>query len=388
MSVMRYSFNIVLEPITPIHVWNGVRSVLGLDLIIDGSKYCVVDVESIELGVDEVSNILSKRVDVRGFTEVVSKLYREGRVRCKRVFDVDLKTSPQGVGEVKLINDLLIPGSTVKGYIRTAILNYLLTQDLSSKGLNYVKQVLDANIDLSVEPKYASLNLESYYLRAPRLKEQGGFIDLLQQILISDIIKSEGVKLSIRDSYIYDLTGKLIARLILETIDRGSLHYRIDISRLGSTLTQLAKGLRGLDKKVLDVITLIDNLKLYESEKFLSILRTYSELLIRDELMKVSKFSEVLKRVDVDVSDYMRLLNELLKDVSVGKCVPIRIGFMTGHMAKTVDIFISNNFRSKYDEICSVMTQKYHHLWDDSTLKLVWFNKSFYGLGWAKLCVV
>jgi|GEM_PF-503378 len=389
MDVVKHTFNIVLEPITPTHVWNGVRSVLGLDLVIDGSKYCVVDVESIELGIDEVSDIFSKRVDVRELTGLVGKLYREGKVRCKRVYDVDLKTSLQGVSEVKLINDLLIPGSALKGYIRTAILNYLLTQDLRIKGLDYVKQLLDANIDLSADPKYASLNLESYYLRAPRFRTQRGFIDLLQSLLVSDVVKSEGVGLCIRDSYIYDLTGKLIARLIIETLDKGSLHYKVDILKLGDTsITQLAKGLRGLEKKFLDILALIDGLKLYEPEKFLEILRTYSGLVIKDELGKVSKFSEVLKRVGIDVSGYAGLLNDLLRSVYVGRCVPIRIGFMTSHKAKTIDSFLSSNFRDKYDELCSVMSQRYHHLWDDSTLKLVWFNKSFYGLGWVRLCVV
>lgn len=384
-----YKIKALLRPLTPVHVWSGVKGYVGLDIFIDvgANTCCVADLESIKLDVNEVIGLIEGRSNLKN---VVDDAYKRGRLKCKRVVKLYAKSLLQGVREVMLINNLLIPGSTLKGYIRTALLTYLLNRDYTTKGLNYVAKVIDDEIDLGLEPKFTSTGLEAYYFRSP--KSQGGFFDALQQFMVSDPLATSHIGVAFRDAYVYEVSGSHVARLVLETLDEGILEYEIRIRQINKDLllNYLSKMTMPSNdvSKLKEVITLISSLELHKRDNLVKVLQTFSKLLIEDELNKIRKCKDILASNGIDLRKYEMLLNNLLNAVRIStQCVPIRIGLLTGHMSKTVDAFINKVYAKKYFEVCSAMSQKIGKTWDSLTLKLVRHGEDFYGLGWVELCL-
>lgn len=375
-----FKYRVTLEPLTPIHVWSGVRGFIRLDVVLDSNKqeYCVVNLDQIELKSEEVRDLLNLRSSVQSIVELA---YKEGRLKCRRKGKLAVPQIPGGVKDIMLISDLLVPGSTIKGYIRTAILTYLLYGDWKSGGNNYIAQIINKTVNLS-KPKFASQDLETHYLRAPRGPK--GFVDSLQMLWISDPIGFEKIGLCVRDAYVYDIAGNLVATVLLETLDQGSLEYELHIRELSNEYEKFLK------KHQMDrTASILKLLRELEELDFFKVLCLFAKNAVEAELDVVKRVKKRLLSANIDLSQYEKLLNELLKhaDSCSGSCIPVRLGFMTGHMSKTVDWVIKSAHPSAYQKVCDVMSQALGRPWDSATIKLVKRDGSYLGIGWAKLCL-
>ncbi|MEZ0393698.1 MAG: hypothetical protein ABWK00_01430 [Desulfurococcaceae archaeon] len=381
-----------LRPITPIHVWSGVRGVVGLDVLLEGNQCCVVDLGTLKLSLDESMAVLERK---RDYGEVLAEARRSGRLGCKRRPYLEARNLGRG-GKVLLLNDLLVPGSTIKGYIRTVVLNYLLERDLADKGKTHVENVLRSCVDLYAEPKNVSMGLEATYFRAPRPEKEGGFVDSFQELLVSDPLVPPNARTSVREAQVYDVAGNRVATAFLETFDEGELSYEVRVLRPAeqqlSAFVQYyrSRGAANVErvKEVLELHSRV--LELYRPDRLLEVLRAHAKHVIREELGLLEKARSALRSRNVDVSAYEELLRNRVRGLLEGRdsrCAPARLGLMASHISKTIDGFLREHYSDLYAEVANYMTSRIRRAWDLSSVKLASFRGSYYGLGWAEVCV-
>lgn len=372
---------IVLRPITPTHVWSGSECTSNLDIVYDPNDmtYCIVHIDEVmrELrtydlqkfsNVDELSQLIS---------EVVMKDKRRFCIRRGKAF-----ITPQ---YVRTIQNTLIPASSLKGLIRTAIL-YTLLKDIALRDNKSFMDIIEADVDLSKEPKDASQGLEARQFRKPRIRTQRGFVDAFQSLLISDPrFEIENIKLGIVNLEIYELDTSLkrfkglLNSMGIEALIGGELHYDLTLTSPISfdkvILSSRAKVIRDIIYNALNVLSKL-NKKLLEDS-----LRTFSEDLLGYEVKRIENIGTTT------LEKYLNLLNNLKEQVGKDRCYPLRIGFGTGHMSKTIDILLLNYFKSFYDRVRHVMSLKYRRVWDERTIKLVDINGDKLGVGWVQVCL-
>lgn len=361
-----------LKPLTPIHVWRGVDAVAGLDLVFRrGGKACLVDFEG--LPSDLVSLVVEKGMDLES---LVSR-YAD-RLPCREEFEAPT-TLPRG-STVKLMNQMGIPGTEVKGYIRTAIMNHILRR--LDKGI--VKQMLS---QVSIEDyKNAGLSLEAQLFRAPRLRRQGGFVDSFQMLHVSDPLRTAGLMYRIARLLVYSLSsGRVVATMNLVALVLGELQYTLTLLKSVDT-DMIAGQVQGLNT-ILNRLSRLGNEAAKEgldaADWLRGVLREFGCLLIEHEEERLSRAR------GVDVDRYRELLGKLRDRYCSrdGDCVVARIGFATGYPAKTVLLLIKEVDPEFYRLVSSTMSMRLRRPWDDLSLKLVEHDGRLVGMGWCELCL-
>jgi hypothetical protein len=110
-------FTVTLEPISPIFVWSGESLVANADYKLVGNKLIIIDI--------------FKAV---GKVSMLEDAFREefARELCgqKLVFEIKSGTIPQSI---LMINDYVVPASSLKGLMRTAILNSLVNSTVLNR---------------------------------------------------------------------------------------------------------------------------------------------------------------------------------------------------------------------------------------------------------------
>jgi len=322
-------FTITLEPISPIFVWSGERLVADADYKLVGNKLIIIDILKAMKKVSRLEDAFSE--------EFARELYGQ-----KLIFES--KTVPQSI---LMINDYVVPASSLKGLIRTAILNSLIDNTV----LNRVKDSLTAISSINRRVALKSVKNVAYpveeLLKVHVQVGRGRYTyDSLNRLLIADpTVRSPHFSLSTVE--IKEIAGSYSEEVYAITFDKGVLTYNAEIVKPQNY---------GFRSDVAQKDATINKDKIIES------LKSFSSYIIN-------------KEKDKALGKYKEFLNSLKAEDS---CFPLKIGMFTGYISKTVSIPRNlENLRSQ------VMTRVTGHSWDNRTVKLV----NGIGIGWAKVCV-
>jgi len=371
-SVVVGRLQVVLRPLTPMIILSGVEGIVGYDVIIRDRDVCIVDFNALP---PEVTERLASAKDFRDIANTMESFRNVIPCRLTSINNVGRLTLNT---RVKLPHEHIVPGSTLKGYLRTAILYHILTsRSISCDDLRKL-------IDFWDEPKNLASRLERYVFKRQRLKPQGGEVDMLQNLYVSDPIVRESIKFSLEWLNVFERkelasrTHKPIARIPGFVLLDGTLKFILSILKTMPIFVapqQIASSLKATIMKLNEVVGL----------DILGTLREFGCSLLEYEL-KMLEGIELLK-------EYKALLEDFKSRycaTSRGNCTVARIGFMTGHMAKTIDLYLKKSCLDIYEDVKKYMSAKVRRLWDEATIKLVGPSTSSYrlrGLGWCELCI-
>lgn len=356
--------------VTPLHVWDGEPRRWGLDVVPIGNEACVVDLERIDAG-----RLGKIPVSAEEFEQNIRRWLDAGALRCSR--RIPLRMTPRSREEVKLLPPQLIPASTFKGYIRTAILHKLIMEVASMQGAQTAANLLASRVNLLADSKRMGAMLELELLGRPRLPKQGGYADMLQQLHIQE---PRAVRASscISRASVVDVGGSLVAELALEVLEPGSiLEYELRILKPASI-----DSVRVSNKNAPALSQVLQLYATLTPQRLLDALTEFGRALLNHELNKVRHFSASLTAKGFDLTAHRDALERLASE----HCIPVQLGFATGHTAKTIAIAMQRLAPDLYRQLCNTMAQRVGRLWDDSTFKLVDFAGRWLGLGWVRLC--
>jgi CRISPR/Cas system CSM-associated protein Csm5 (group 7 of RAMP superfamily) len=370
------TLKVTLEPITPTHVWSGVEVVVGIDAVMEGGKLKLIDLDRT---LSELSEYVIQSLDLTNIRSTLTTLRGRGLLRYKA--EVPLATQVNEGDRVRLLSPITVPGSTLKGYIRTALAFY----KLNGMDVNDAKKLLDKEVNLKVKPINVGRDVEDRLFKAKKLGKQGGHFDVMTYLSVSDPLTAQGLSYSVRKLIVVDrVSFEEIASLKAITWDKGSLQYDIQIS--GPPPMNLIGGSRReetlgylRDYFMPHIATLSQDLA---PSKLIESLRAFGCTLVDDEMDKIAGINRL--------AEYRRLLEGVKESFCMGKsdkCVVVRLGFMTGHEAKTIALFLKAKHPNLYDRIRKYMQERMKRPWDSYTLKLVDVGGTLFGLGWCKLCL-
>jgi CRISPR-associated protein Csm5 len=369
-----------LEPVTPLHVSSNRESIVGIDAILEGDQVVFIDLESPLKDLDPrvLDKILNVTFSKEGFYRLTETLTREGRLTP--LFKAVAKTKLSNGARVRLMQRMIVPGSTLKGYIRTAILYELL------RNIQDPKKILDEKIrkNLPGDPRYVAQDLENYLLRTLRLPKQGGFVDAFANLIVSDPVV-ERYELAVREMRVIErATEKVIATIFMVTLESGLLRYDIRISGpFNIDKIVMQDDVRSRMQDILEKLGLIMKIIRDDPSDLIRILREYGCRHLREELERTKN----LGRPSI-YKIYINKLEELEKlcRSTSSNCAPARIGFGTGHEAKTIALYLKDVYPDLYNDLRKQMSNKIGRIWDSLTLKAVTEDGSLIGLGWCRIC--
>ena len=354
-------FQATLKPITVVHVWSGIDATIGVDAVYrsDG-RLCIVDVDALPLEV--VEELIS--TTPANMQALLARL--ADKLPCRLVVEAEARL-PLG-SQIKLIEKTIVPGSSLKGYIRTALLYHLASREPD------ITSILNKTVRIGgkYKPKEASIELENFFFRTPRPRKQGGLLDALQQLLVSDP-KPVSLRLSLKELEVYETPNlKPVAKVHAIAMTGGQLVYDVAVLR---------RPRNPLRRAVQEHNAVFDKLSLLERIDVVEALREFGCDLVESELARV--------RGVKGLEDYVSLLENLRKRYcgGAGECVVARIGFMTGHQAKTILNLVRRVNPPLYDSVKRFLSQYYGRVWDELTLKMVRIGNRLVGVGWCELCL-
>ncbi|MDT7889291.1 MAG: type III-A CRISPR-associated RAMP protein Csm5 [Desulfurococcales archaeon] len=369
-----------LEPVTPLHVSSNRESIVGVDAILEGDQVVFIDLESslIDLDPRVLDKILNVAFSKEGFYRLTETLRREGRLTP--LFKAVAKTKLSNGARVRLMQRMIVPGSTLKGYIRTAILYELL------RNIQDPKKILDEKIrkNLPGDPRYVAQDLEKYLLRTLRLPKQGGFVDAFANLIVSDPVV-ERYELAVREMRVIErATEKAIATIFMVTLESGLLRYDIRISRpFNIDKIVMQDDVRSRMQDILERLGLIMKIIRDDPSDLIRILSEYGCRHLREELERTKNLGKPsIYKI------YINKLEELEKlcRSTPSNCAPARIGFGTGHEAKTIALYLKDVYPDLYNDLRKQMSNKIGRIWDSLTLKAVTEDGFLIGVGWCRIC--
>jgi len=374
------SFRVTLSPVTPIHVWNGSELIVGLDAVVDMKEktLAVIDIsksmESLnQKDLDSIVNLAVRGRIEDAFKEIARRAVYSTTIPLKVV------RLPASEQRVRALHSFIVPGSTLKGYLRTSLIHAMLSENIEK-----AKMILD-KVKLEGKPTTIAEALERALLETERLRLQGGFFDALMTLSISDpMVKSSS--LAVREIRFIDiLSFSEIASIYAVTFESGELTYDVKVQVPPSP--ELVVASEEARRELERIWSLVDRTsrRLGSIESIRELLKGYGCELIREEFEKIGRVSSLhAKSLDRYV-ETLKKLEELCRETS--ECIPARIGFATGHEAKTIAVFLKRNYPELYGKVKEFMSKVLGRSWDSLTLKVTPDGDSLLGLGWCKLCL-
>jgi CRISPR-associated protein Csm5 len=369
-----------LEPVTPLHVSSNRESIVGIDAILEGDQVVFIDLESSLKDLDPkvLDKILNVAFSKEGFYRLTETLTREGRLTP--LFKAVAKTKLSNGARVRLMQRMIVPGSTLKGYIRTAILYELL------KNIQNPTEILDEKIrkNLPGDPRYVAQDLENYLLRTLRLPKQGGFVDAFANLIVSDPVV-ERYELAVREMRVIKrATERAIATIFMVTLESGLLRYDIRISGpFNIDKIVMQDDVKSRMRDILERLGLIMKIVRDDPSDLIRILREYGCRHLREELERTKNLGKPsIYKIYINK---LEELEKLCRSTS-SNCAPARIGFGTGHEAKTIALYLKDVYPDLYNDLRKQMFNKIGRIWGSLTLKAVTEDGSLIGLGWCRIC--
>lgn len=363
-GVVGRQYLLTLTPLTPIHVWSGRSVLVGVDAIPRRDELCVVDLDKVPPGT--ILEIVKGSTNIK---EVVKVLANAG-LCSKRLTLCGINSLPQN-SEVRLLSRGMVPASTIKGYLRTAMMYYIL----KSKHGRELASIFRSCIDLTKRPKQVSSGLEGKVFRLPRGTRAGGFIDLMQKVIVSEPSIGE-CRTALTEFQVHELRGAsttLKARVLVEALMKGTLMYRVVM------LENVNKELVATRRESVDA--LIDKYEEVYEVNMLNALKDFGCTVLKDELRRV-------KRIN-GLRTYKSLLQEWVSKYCEGggNCAIGRVGLMTGHQAKTVLHLLREVDIELYNQVLGYMSRQVRGVWDSRTVKLAATPEGLVGVGWCEICM-
>ena len=362
------SLRLALHPLTPIHVWSGRKLLIGLDVISKRLEtLCIVDIDRLPPDIVERLSTVHTKDIARTIGRHVAK------IPCRQELKTTITLPPSA--QLLELNQYIVPGSTLKGYIRTSILFYLI----NSLSRDKIADVLRGGIDLTQKPNKVSEGLEAYFFRAPKPPRQRGFVDSFQALLVSDPELAVDQKCySVSELQVHEFASKGLKHIASQyavTVSCGELRYRIDIRAPQSAILSAIVGAVHVHKDD------VEKMRLLESISITKALKEFGCYVLSKELKKVEIYKELDSYAKILSSFYARYCEKELN------CVVARIGYMTGHVAKTVLSIVRSVDPQLYQDIKAFMESHFRHAWDELTIKLVKTSQGLVGPGWCELCL-
>jgi len=369
-----------LEPVTPLHVSSNRESIVGIDAILEGDQVVFIDLESSLKDLDPrvLDKILNVAFSKEGFYRLTETLRREGRLTP--LFKAVAKAKLSDGARVRLMQGTIVPGSTLKGYIRTAILYELL------RNIQDPKKILDEKIrkNLPGDPRYVAQDLEKYLLRTLRLPKQGGFVDAFANLIVSDPVV-ERYELAVREMRVIKrATERAIATIFMVTLESGLLRYDIRISGpFNIDKIVMQDDVKSRMQDILEKLGFIMKIIRDDPSDLIRILREYGCRHLREELERTKNLGKPsIYKIYINK---LEELEKLCRSTS-SNCAPARIGFGTGHEAKTIALYLKDVYPDLYNDLRKQMSSKIGRIWDSLTLKAVTEDGSLIGVGWCRIC--
>ncbi|PSN95012.1 type III-A CRISPR-associated RAMP protein Csm5 [Candidatus Marsarchaeota G2 archaeon ECH_B_SAG-C16] len=335
--MIKESFEIETEPITPVFIWNGEILYSKADYNLVNDKVVIVD-----------------PVKALGKIRELKDAFKEEFARAVQGYKL-IFPSTTLPGNILMTNDYLIPASSLKGLIRTAIVNRLAKADPK------VYNQIDANLNMlmTLSRHDAMRRVRDVARPVEELLQQNVVFGkskynyhALNRLIISDP-RITDPELSLKKVLIIETVGTFRNEVFVIALEKGKLTYDIKI-------------LQPVNYGPYSYLKILDD-KITKNEIIAS-LKEYGQLVVEREKKKVSK-------TDKDFKKYMDFLGTLKVE---GDCIPLKIGMLTGHIAKTISL--PSNTEQDREQ---VMTKLTGHLWDNRTVKLT----DAMGVGWIKLCI-
>ncbi|ABL78759.1 CRISPR-associated RAMP Csm5 family protein [Thermofilum pendens] len=359
-----------VEVVTPVHVWDGYERVYGLDVVAVDGQACVADFE--RLRPDALRG--EPPAGLAEFAERVARWVREGALPCSR--RVGMRAQPRVGDAVRLLPPTLVPASSLKGYLRTALLFRLLRRVAEERGSEEAAKLLRGTVNTRGDPRRAGEALENALLRVPRLRRQGGYADAMQSVVVSEP-RASGCASSLSKLSVVEASGKAVGELVVEVLEGGSLEYEVLFPEPPPVNLASAGGLEGELKAIAGLLASPS------PEELARALEEFGSALLEHEVERLRGARESLAKAGYDVATYLGRLEGLRG----GGCAVARLGFATGHASKTLALLVKRLDPELYKEVADAMSRRLGRTWDELTFKLVDVGGAYLGAGWVKVCV-
>lgn len=398
-------YRVKLEVMTETFVWSGRDLLTGIDIIIqedEGKKKAyLIDLDKF------IDKIMEKKKvsELLGHTKKIFDPRRDLREIARR-YGVSLESTSYAVipvmyekasrkryvkEHIRVGGAFSIPGSEVKGVLRTAILSGLVkdssggeTRKIIASAINKLnpekKRVGREKRGGKPSIKNVSLELENRLLSVQVVLNEGNqaksSVNVLKYIQVSDPIDNQvkpvldGLVVALRR----DPMSKTIASIPLIGLQKGSkITYELNILDKPCYDNEVSNSIRNLYEKIIPKLD--DYLRRYS----LSIIDYEKRLLGRLMNSGATSFYRELFRWEEDVKRNEGVFY-------------IKIGFGTGMYSKTIYLALSHDMRRMLEEKMShIMRDLSRHKirrWDSLTLKLIgsrYDEHEIIPFGWIKL---
>ena len=393
MASLEYCESVVeVQVLTPLIVWTGKTSILGLDSFTaqrgDGMFILVAGEDCIEAAVRS----LLARYRINHLADVervlpgeIKRLLEAGR--CQAEIEAEI-TATVKEGEAILLGWKYPPETSIKGLLRTAILTQILSEELRGHNqqvtLNDIRDAVNSLLK-GTKPKDAARGLEEarFKLQVPISNFK---YDVFQRInLTFEGWEDTGMILDIFD--VKEKGGGLVASLNVVAIRPGSkFRYTLLITRLSRNVPgRASRGPAAVLQRLHDL-----DAKVASCERIRDSLNLYSKLLLESEdakyrylgLPELSRFTEDLR---------MRLER-------IGGGLPLKLGLKAGHDSKTVAPLLKTpqaagipsalhgQLRSLYQNLTQTLSAIYRKVWDDRTVTISRYTGE--PVGWVAVRIV
>ncbi len=371
---------VTLETLAPVHVGSGDEAVLGIDAVaLSGSIY-IIDIECAATHLDLLGISASRVLETgRGFERIVETIrdgfakllasYDKGKLPCR---PYRLKASiAKGVSlsrnvSIKLPQQTLIPASTLKGLLRTAVI-YSTLDEAKDELIDMIRRSVRGITPKASRTLMAAGNPVELILRGEKPHGKGRFIFDAARLLAVSEPEPTSIRLSLYSFTRVDVAkGDRIASEYVIALTPGSrLTYRVSL--LASPAAKIAgSGWVARLKDVDNLITL---------DRIVKGLKMVSEAVTSYELSRLKHSS---------LNGYKVWLNKLVENIT-GNCFTLRLGYGAGHVAKTVLYWVAKHAPDVVKELKDKLSRHYGHLWDDATTTIA--LPDGVGVGWVRLCI-
>jgi len=354
---MSYKFSLKLNILTPTIIANG-NIISPIEYIIVNKRYYRMSEKVYEKILDKYSTNLNRSIYQLLNGKIDPYIFNILKKHAKEysIYSMPIDTSKtEGtiIEHFKNYNyTTIIPSSTIKGFIRTSLLYYMLKKNVNLliKACNRIEETLsEINTSLLLgnfyrarrEAKRVSEEIEKMVFRvgnADILKNLRIFLNKvnnLENVLSELKVINRNNKQTISQQLAEFIRKGSFEYIALVNIDKYKIYNEDDIEQYNLYIEKT--------RKMLDKDTLFDALKTYSRDIF-----DYEK--------------DLLKEIYNNVDNFERFFNK--------RSFVIRIGFGSGHLWKTIILLLIKNNKSLYDKLKDTMSKLYGRTWNLISVKL------------------
>ncbi len=388
----RYRVSVDVE--TAVHVWSSESYVADIDYTIRNNEFLLLDYTKVVKQLEDKGVSIAEAI---ASGEKLSSLITRYGVKIEDAtrdklcvpdtIVAKLKNAKEVRINIKTNNIHYIPGSELKGLIRTAILYYMVKNGFVDwKTISdQMDQILweKKGLLMAGYPVEAILKKQVQYYR--RGKPLLYIIDVLMYLAVTDPLELNP-KPYVEDIVVIHRTNPsdIVADIFVEALSKGSsysyeVYFKEHVSS-DAISESISKG--EINTNLYN--NLIDSYKsLYREKTIFDALKTFSKDLINYEKNVLSGIG----RRGYSVDEIVNIMEKWLDDVENNRCYYLKIGFGCGHYSKTVYLALPSDLREK---LVMAMSKRLGRIWDHYTLRVL--GSKYYSndrivepFGWVKI---